>query len=247
MSTLVGKAAVITAGASGIGEASVRHFVDMGAAVIFTDIDAAAGHSLAKELCDAGAQVVFVHGNVTDESHAIEVMQAAVASYGRVDILLNNAGIGLPGLGHEVTAADWRAVLNVNLDGTFFMAKHAITSMLLTGGGAIVNTSSIMGHVAAVGSSSYNVSKHGVLGLTKTLALEYAASNIRVNAVCPGYVDTAMGRADVAADPTIPALHPLGRIAQPIEIARAAAFLASDDASFITGTSLLVDGGYTAR
>ncbi|WP_009478542.1 SDR family NAD(P)-dependent oxidoreductase [Rhodococcus sp. JVH1] len=247
MGKLNGKTAIVTGGASGIGAATVRHFVDEGAIVVITDIDPLAGSRFEAQLRSAGARVVFIEADVSNEDHVGNVMSTTREQFGGCDVLFNNAGIGLPGLGHTVTLPSWHRVMSVNLDGSFLMAKHAIISMLETGGGSIVNMSSIMGLVGVPDSLSYNVSKHGIVGMTKSLALEYAPHNVRVNAVCPGYIDTPMGRSDVEANPSIPRLHPLGRIGTPLEVAKAVSFLASDEASFITGTSLLVDGGYTAQ
>ncbi len=247
MNRLDSKVAIVTGGASGIGEATADAFAAEGAKVVIADIDEARGNALADRLNAGGAEALFVRTDITDEDNVVRLVDSTVARFGRLDIVLNNAGIGSPGLGHEITLADWRKVLAVNLDGVFLVAKHAIIQMKKNGGGSIVNTSSIMGSVATSGAASYIASKHAVIGLTKALCVEYAADNIRVNAVCPGYVMTPMGESDLAADPSLPALHPLGRFARPDEIAKSVVFLASDDASFITGSSLLVDGGYTAQ
>jgi NAD(P)-dependent dehydrogenase (short-subunit alcohol dehydrogenase family) len=247
MNALASKVAIVTGGASGIGEAAVKAFTDEGAKVVIADIDVARGLAAEQTFKAGGADVIFVKTDISSEDEVRNLVDRTVDTYGRLDILFNNAGIGSPGLGHETTLQDWRKVIGVNLDGVFLMAKHSIIQMKKNGGGSIVNTSSIMGHVATAGALSYNASKHAVIGLTKTLCLEYAADNIRVNAVCPGYILTPMGEADLAEDPSIPALHPIGRLGRPDEVAKAVVFLASDDASFITGASLLVDGGYTAQ
>lgn len=246
MKRLESKVAIVTGGSSGIGYATAAAFADEGAHVVIADIDDDRGRAVVAELVSTGAKAVFVRCEISDEAQVQDVVSTAVSTFGGLDIVFNNAGIGLPGLSHEVALADWQKVIGVNLDGVFLMAKHAIAYMKDNGGGSIINTSSIMGSIATAGASSYIASKHAVIGLTKALCVEYAADAIRVNAVCPGYVMTPMGESDLAADPGLPALHPLGRFARPEEIAAAVVFLASDEASFITGSSLFVDGGYTA-
>lgn len=246
MKRLDSKVAIVTGGASGIGYATAVAFADEGAHVVIADIDETRGAATVAELTAAGAKAVFIGTDITQEDQVQRAVATALETFGGLHIVFNNAGIGLPGLTHEVTLDDWRKVLSINLDGVFLMAKHAVSHMRHHGGGSIVNTSSIMGAVTAAGASSYVASKHAVIGLTKSLCVEYAADGIRVNAVCPGYVMTPMGESDLAADPGLPALHPLGRFARPEEIAAAVVFLASDDASFVTGSSLFVDGGYTA-
>ncbi|CAN5326042.1 SDR family oxidoreductase [soil metagenome] len=246
MNRLESKVAIITGGASGIGEATARVFAREGAKVVISDVNESLGKAAAQRLTEGGADAIFVRTDISNEDQVEALVKATVSRFGRLDTVLNNAGIGHPGLAHETSLADWRTVTAVDIDGVFLVAKHAIIQMKRNGGGSIVNTSSIMGAVATVGAASYIASKHAVIGLTKALCVEYAADNIRVNAVCPGYVMTPMGASDLAVDPTLPGLHPLGRFATPDEIAKAVLFLASDDASFITGSSLFIDGGYTA-
>lgn len=246
MNRLESKVAIVTGGASGIGEATAVAFAAEGAKVVVADIDEARGLAVVDGLAAGGTEALFVRTDITSEDDVMNLIDSTVARFGRLDVVLNNAGIGAPGLAHETTLASWRKVLAVNLDGVFLVAKHAIIQMKRNGGGSIINTSSIMGSVATSGAASYVASKHAVIGLTKALCVEYAGDGIRVNAVCPGYVMTPMGEDDLAGDPTLPALHPLGRFASPEEIAKSVVFLASDDSSFVTGSSLLVDGGYTA-
>lgn len=246
MSRFANKVVIVTGGASGIGAAACERFAREGARVISVDLDEAHGREQESRLSAEGHDVWFHRASVADEAQVAAVFAAVESKYGRLDALFNNAGIALESFASTTTYEDWRKILSVNLDGVFLMARAAIPLMIKGGGGAIVNTSSICGHIATAGAASYNTSKHAIEGLTKSIALEHAKDKIRANTVCPGYVNTPMGRADVEADPTVPGQHPLGRLAEPEEIAAAVAFLASEDASFITGASLLVDGGYTA-
>ncbi|NBE49991.1 SDR family oxidoreductase [Streptomyces sp. YC537] len=242
-----GKVVVVTGGASGIGLAGVRRFAGEGARVVLVDVDEDGGEKAEAELRGQGHDVTFHRASVTDEA-AVTALHAMVrARYGRLDGLFNNAGIAVESFGAATSYDDWRRVLQVNLDGAFLMARSAVALMAEGAGGAIVNTSSMLGRVSTIGATSYVVSKHGVDGLTRSLALEHAAAGIRVNAVCPGFVNTPMVQADIEADPGLPARHPLGRLGEPEEVAAVAAFLASDDASFVTGATYLVDGGYTAQ
>lgn len=240
------KVVVVTGAASGIGAAASDRFAAEGGRVVAVDVDDRGGRAHEEAQRAKGHDVRFHRASVADQADVATLLEIMKDDFGRLDVLFNNAGIATESFVATTTYDDWRKILAVNLDGVFLMSRAAIPLMIQGGGGAIVNTSSICGHIGIAGAASYNVSKHGIEGLTKTLALEHAKDKVRANTVCPGYVNTPMGRADVEADPAIPGQHPLGRLAEPEEIAAAVAFLASDDASFITGTSLLVDGGYTA-
>lgn len=245
MARFTNKVVLVTGGASGIGKAAARRFAEEGARVLIVDVDTNAGTLAETELRDADLDVMFHRASVTDEADVAGISQAVADAYGHLDVLFNNAGVVRESLVASDSLAGWRRVLDVNLDGAFLMAQMAVRHM--TGGGAIVNTASVYGLVAIPGAASYVVSKHAIEGLTKTLALECAGSGIRVNAVCPGWVKTPMVQLDIESDPTLPERHPLGRLAEPEEIAAVVAFLASDDASFVTGASYVVDGGYTAQ
>jgi NAD(P)-dependent dehydrogenase (short-subunit alcohol dehydrogenase family) len=247
-SRFAGKVAVVTGGASGIGRATVERLASEGASVVVVDRDARQGSELVAAPEKDGATALFVCTSVTDEAEVISLYEKVHAVYGRVDVLVNCAGIARESYGETTSLEDWRAVLDVNLGGVFLMSKHAIAPLRAAGGGAIVNVGSILSSVGTPGGASYVASKHAVEGLTKAFALEHATEGIRVNAVCPGYVHTPLIQQDLDASPgLLESMHPMGRLAEPSEIAAVIAFMASDDASFVTGASYLVDGGYTAQ
>lgn len=245
---LAGKVAVVTGGASGIGEFTVREMIEEGAKVVIADLNDNLGSKLVQELNQEERQVAYIHVDVTKEDQVENMIEFAVSEFGKLDILFNNAGIGSLSPSAELPFEEWRKVLSVNLDGVFLAAKHAIKAMQKNGGGSIVNTASILGHVGQAQTAPYTASKGAVVNLTRTLAVEYAKDNIRVNAVCPGYIETPLlNQLDEAMKNYLISLHPIGRLGKPEEIAKAVVFLASDDASFVTGSNLLVDGGYTAQ
>lgn len=245
---LNGKVAIVTGGASGIGEFTVREMVKEGAKVVIADLNDVLGNQLAQELNQGEKMATYVHVDVTNEDQVQLMVETAISQFGKLDILFNNAGIGSISPSADLSFEDWRKVLSVNLDGVFLVAKHAIKAMLKNGGGSIINTASILGHVGQAQTASYSAAKGGVVNLTRTLALEYAKNNIRVNAICPGYIETPLlSQLDEEMKNYLISLHPLGRLGKPEEVAKAVVFLASDDASFITGTNLFVDGGYTAQ
>lgn len=245
---LNGKVAIVTGGASGIGEMTVREMVKEGANVVIADVNDGLGNNLAQELNQSEKKVIYVHVDVTNESDIENMIERTVEEFGKVDIVFNNAGIGSLNPTTELSFEQWRKLVSVNLDGVFLVAKHGIKAMLRNGGGSIVNTASILGHVGQAQTAPYAASKGGVVNLTRALAIEYAKENIRVNAVCPGYIETPLlNQLDKEMKDHLISLHPIGRLGKPEEIAKAVVFLASDDASFVTGSSLLVDGGYTAQ
>ncbi|MNZ15992.1 2,5-dichloro-2,5-cyclohexadiene-1,4-diol dehydrogenase [compost metagenome] len=243
------KIAIVTGGASGIGEATVRRLVAEGAKVVIADLSDR-GAELSGELNQRGEKTLFVKVDVSREEDVANLIAATVECFGRLDIMVANAGIGQSRTPIEQTGLDqWQRMLDINLTGVFLSDKLAIEQMLKQGGGgAVVNMASIMGHVGVAGAAPYNAAKGGVVNLTRSLGVAYASAGIRVNAVCPGFIDTPiLDGAPDAAVAHIVAAHPIGRLGRPEEIASAVAFLASDEASFMVGANLIVDGGYTAQ
>lgn len=241
MSKLQGKVAVITGGASGIGAATAKLFSEHGAKLVLVDLQEDLGTSFAQELPDA----IFVKADVTNEEQVANVFEKAKEAYGQVDIVFNNAGIGKVTPTHEVTYDEWRKTVAVDLDGVFLVAREAIRAFQQTGGGVIVNTASMYGWVGSPGSAAYNAAKGGVVNFTRSIGLEYAEHNIRVNALCPGFIDTPIIPEE--SKDILKQMTPMKRLGQSEEMAKAVLFLASDDSSFMTGASLVVDGGYTAQ
>ena len=251
---LAEKAAIITGGASGIGRAAAILFAREGAKVAVADIDETAGAAVVREIERAGGVAMFVRTDVTVADDARHMAEAVVAAFGRVDILYNNAGIVRLGNVEELSEADWDLVVNVNLKGVYLCSKYVIPFMKQSGGGSIINAGSTVSFVGSPRSAPYCASKGGLLILTKQMALDYAPFNIRVNAICPGVTDTPFAAQvyAAAADPIearrqSERARPLGRLAQPEEVARAALFLASEDSLLAMGSALVVDGGYTAQ
>ena len=239
------KVAIVTGGASGIGEFTVREMLKQGAKVVIADFNDTGGQKLADEL---GENVSFIHVDVSNEEQVEAMVKHAVDTFGKVDILFSNAGIGSIGSTHELTLEEWNKTISINLSGVFLCAKYALKEMVKQGSGSIVNCASILGHVGQAATASYTAAKGGVVNMTRALALEYASQGIRVNAVCPGYIKTPLlDQLDDEMLQHLVSLHPLGRLGESHEVANAVVFLASDEASFITGANLLVDGGYTAQ
>jgi NAD(P)-dependent dehydrogenase (short-subunit alcohol dehydrogenase family) len=249
-----GKVALVTGGASGIGRATALTFAREGAKLVIADMNEDGGHQTVHMIQENGGEATFVQVDVSNTTAVEAMISKTVETYGRLDCAHNNAGIGSRPRAplHECTEETWDRVLGINLKGVWLCMKYEIIQMLKQGGGTIVNTASIMGLVGSwTGSGAYNASKHGVVGLTKTAALEYATSGIRVNAVCPGYIRTPLLEATLTSRPEmeeqIVARHPVGRVGQPEEIAEAVVWLCSDAASFVTGHTMTVDGGYMAQ
>jgi NAD(P)-dependent dehydrogenase (short-subunit alcohol dehydrogenase family) len=249
---LADKAALVTGGASGIGRATCQAFAREGARVLVCDVDEASGKDTVAKICAAGGEALFLRVDVTNESDVEAAVRKAVEAWGRLDCAVNNAGVtGAGGTLGQLSLDEWTRVIGVNLTGVFLCLTHELRVMQKQGSGAIVNVASGAGVIAVPAMPHYCASKHGVLGLTKTAAVENARSGVRVNAVCPGSTDTPMLRATIDASPEIEKLVmkslPGGRLGLPDEIAEAAVWLCSDRASFVTGESMLVDGGAVAR
>jgi len=254
LNRLKGKAALITGGASGIGFATAKLFLEEGAKVAIADISEKNGLAAVKKLKKKGREVIFIKADVSKEADARAMVKRTVDSFGRLDIVFNNAGILITKKAHELSEAEWDRIMDINLKGVFLVSKHAIIQMLKQKGGVIVNNASANAIVADVDVPSYCASKGGVAMLTRALALDYAKKCIRVNAVCYGEIHTPLAEQE-ARDrgedwDSFAALmgtqHPLGRMGEPEEAARAVLFLASDDSTFVTGALLSVDGGFTA-
>ena len=253
MAQFDGKVAIVTGAASGIGRASAKLFAQHGAAVVVADVDDEGGAVTVDQIRRAGGEAVFQHTDVASPSDVEAMVNTAVRNYGRLDYAHNNAGIVGAGANIADMSLDvWRRGIDVMLTGVFLGLKYEIPRMLEHGqGGAIVNTASGAGLIGFPGMANYVSAKHGVIGLTKTAALEYGSQGIRVNAICPGTARTGMVEAWIGGDPELEAqvsgLHPIGRIAEPVEIAQTAIWLCSDAASFVLGSVISVDGGYTAQ
>ena len=250
MNTLDGKVALVTGAALGIGEATARELAARGAAVLVTDVLDPAGEKTARAIRKAGGKAAFRHLDVSDSREWRKAVNAAVRRFGRLDILVNNAGIGtFPDVESE-TVEGWNRLIGINQTGVWLGMKYAVPAMRAGGGGAIVNVSSIFGAVGGFGGSiAYHASKGAVRLMTKNAAIRYATENIRVNSIHPGFIDTPMIGSVKGTDTEtmILANTPMGRLGQPAEIASAIAFLVSDDASYVTGSELYADGGWTAR
>jgi NAD(P)-dependent dehydrogenase (short-subunit alcohol dehydrogenase family) len=245
------KVLFVTGGASGLGAATARRFADEGAKVAIADINEEAAREYAGSLPDAIALAV----DTADPVSVAQAIQSAAAHYGRIDVIFNNAGIEGEQIAlHEMTVENWQRVTSVNGDGVFYVLKYGIEAMLETGGGAVINTSSTAGLAAQDNISPYTFTKAGIVGLTRSAAVEYAARGIRVNAIAPTVVMTPLVRRFIenAADPVemlqrMESFNPMPGIVQPEDVAALVAFLASDDARWITGLTIPIDGGYCAR
>ncbi|MDM0085387.1 SDR family NAD(P)-dependent oxidoreductase [Variovorax sp. J31P179] len=246
---LAGRIALVTGGASGIGAKTCDVLARRGAWVVVVDFDLPGAQRVADSLRDHGVECLALSADVTDPTAMEAAISQTVQRFGALHLAVNNAGIASPlaPVG-ELDIDIWHRVVGVDLTGTFLSLRFQIPAILKSGGGAIVNLASILGLNGMAGRGAYAAAKHGVVGLTKSAALDYAQQNLRVNAVAPGYVDTPLlSDRDPAERAAIADLHPIGRMAQPGEIAEMIAFLLSPRASFITGQTYLVDGGYSIR
>lgn len=247
----VGKVALVTGGASGIGRAAAEQFAARGAKVLVADRDEAGGAETVRRIVEAGGEAVARATDVADPEHVAAMVAAAVETFGRLDVALNNAGTpGTYAPLAEQTLADWNHTLAVNLTSVFLSMQAEIPPMLAAGGGAIVNTASAAGLMGFANLPAYVASKHGVVGLTKSVALEFAGKGIRINAVCPGSIRTQMLEGFTGGDDKVlegmGRMQPIGRLGTPEEVAEAVVWLCSDAASFVTGHALAVDGGVLA-
>jgi NAD(P)-dependent dehydrogenase (short-subunit alcohol dehydrogenase family) len=249
MRTLENKVALVTGGTSGIGKATAIALGAAGAKVVFSGRREAEGEDVAKLIRQSGAECLFVRSDVSSEADVKALVEETVASYGRLDVVFNNAGIESPKKPlHEQSVEDFDKLMAINVRGLFLCMKYQIQQMLTQGSGVIVNNSSMLGIIGFAGVSPYIASKHAVMGLTRSAALDYAKQGIRINAVNPGFIDTEMTDRLTPPGSTLEQLAstvPMGRLGQSEEIAATVVFLCSDAASYITGQSLLVDGGYT--
>jgi|NGEPerStandDraft_6_1074524.scaffolds.fasta_scaffold02167_6 meso-butanediol dehydrogenase / (S,S)-butanediol dehydrogenase / diacetyl reductase len=251
------KVAVITGAASGQGRAASRMFAQAGARVVVADWDEAGAISTAKEICDLGLEATAVHVDVSNEDDIRTMVATAVDTYGRLDVLFNNAGVGFSSRSRfamagvvETPAEDWDSILAINLKGVALGCKHALPIMAAQHQGVIINNASINGLVAMPGADAYTASKGGIIALTRVLAADWGPRGVRVNCICPGPVATPMVNEilqdEQYSEPILRGV-PLGRVAQPEELASVALFLASDASSFVNGVILPVDGGWTAQ
>lgn len=248
---MTSKVALVTGAGSGIGQATAILFAREGAKVVVSDVNEQGGNQTVECIKSAGGQAIFIRADVSRSADVEAMIQTTIRAYGRLDYACNNAGIGgVQNFTADYAESDWNQLIGINLTGVWLCMKYEIPEMLKAGGGAIVNMSSILGWVGFAGAPAYVAAKHGVIGLTKTAALEYSAQNIRITAVCPAFIQTPMVE-KVITDPAIlqmlTGMHPIKRLGKPEEVAELVVWLCSDKASFVMGNAILVDGGYIAQ
>jgi len=247
----VDRSVLVTGAGSGIGRATAQLFAAEGGRVVVVDQNETDAEKTVTLIKDSGGEAFAIGADISKQANCRAMVERAVAAYGKLNVAFNNAGVGASGFAvADEEEVAWSRLIDVNLKGIFLSMKYEIPAMLAAGGGTIVNTASVAGLVGERGIGAYAASKHGVVGLTRTAALDYIGQGIRINAVCPGATRTRI-LADWFQDPKVEEFvlsrHPIGRIAEPEEIGRAVLFLASDDASFVVGQALAVDGGLTAQ
>ncbi|MBM7837218.1 NAD(P)-dependent dehydrogenase (short-subunit alcohol dehydrogenase family) [Alkalihalobacillus xiaoxiensis] len=247
MIELKNQVVIVTGGASGIGLATAKRFLEKGAKVVIGDFNEKAGEDVVQDLKGTYSDVTFVKVNVAEEASVKNLVAKTVETYGQLNVIFNNAGIGIQKPTHELTYEEYQKVIAVNQDGVFFGVKNAIPELLKAGGGSIINTASILGAVGEPTSTPYAASKGAVNLITKSVALEYADRNIRCNAVAPGFIESGLVNKEALGDfyDGLVAKHPAGRLGTPDEIAHGVVYLAENE--FVTGTTIYIDGGYTAK
>jgi len=247
MFQLKDKVTVVTGAASGIGLATAAAFAEKGAKVVLSDYDSEKGEARTNELKEKGHDVLFIKTDVSKEQEVKELIEKTVDQFGRIDVIVNNAGVGAQGDMHETSDEEYKRVISINQDGVFYGSKYAVQQMLKTGGGVIINMSSILSLVGEPTAFAYNASKGAVRLMTQSMALRYAKDNIRVTAIAPGYVETGMVNKEALGEyyDGLVAKHPIGRLGQPEEIAHAVVFAVENE--FVTGITIPVEGGYTAQ
>jgi meso-butanediol dehydrogenase/(S,S)-butanediol dehydrogenase/diacetyl reductase len=254
MGKLNGKIAIVTGAASGIGEGIAREFAAEGATVVSADIQREPGQKIANDIVAAGGQTDFIETDLRDLNQIQALIDTTVKTHGRLDVLVANAGLQYEKIITETTEEQYDHMMSVNMKGTFFCCKYAVEAMLKTGGGNIVAMGSVLSYIAEPELAAYCATKAGIQNLVRSIATDYGRKNIRANCICPGYINTPLGDGyfEQQADPeaarkAASEMHALGRMGETVEVARGAVFLASDDASFITGSTLVIDGGLTAK
>lgn len=250
MADLKDKVAIITGAGSGIGEAIAIRFASAGAKVIVSDIDISHGNAVVDKIKQAGGNAIFFRADTASLVDNEALVNEAVRQYGRLDIAVNNAGIGGPlSPAGSYPLDGWEKVIGINLTGVFYGMRAQITQMVKSGGGAIVNMSSILGQVGFRGASAYVAAKHGLVGLTRAAALDHATEHVRINVVGPAFINTPLLSNNLSTEMMngLASLHPMGRIGEPNEVAELVLWLCSDAASFVTGSYYAVDGGYLAQ